>query len=1215
MIIIIVHSELLNHNMSGGTNMKVNELFKKPIDREIQGVVKIGQDQESNTYQELDEYVITSEIRKNMGTFFEAYVKSLEQPTDQMGVWISGFFGSGKSHFLKILSYLIDSQKTVKGRRPISFIEDKFEENDETLALIKRASEQPNQVALFNIESKAEADSMNSKSAVVKVFNKVLNELRGFSGANAWIAEMEETLANNGQYEQFKTAFERIADLDWVEGREEIFYNEDSVIEALSEVTEMTIESARHFIESGEANYEISDESFAKKVKRYVDQQPDNYHLVFLADEMGQYIADNGQLMLDLQMVVEDLAQYCQGKVWVVVTSQQDIDSLNRGGMSSNDFSKIQGRFNTRLPLSSANADEVIKKRLLAKTEEASAILTTEYTENEAVLKNKILFTNDTAEMKSFDNVDEFIDTYPFVPYQFNLLQKVFMGIRGHGFAGKHLANGERSLLSAAQYAAQMFSEQSTDFLVPFSVFYENIENALEYSVQTPIIQAKSNKRLDKFDVEVLKLLFLIRYVQEIPSNIDNLTTLMIDNVDAQMVTIKSNIQESLKRLEREFLIQRQGTEYVFLTNEEQDINRDIQSVEITNSDIVGYLGSMIYTDILGLKQYTYKPFKEFPSVSYNFEVNQIVDNIVLKKATSQLTLQIYTPLSLEVNSNEDASARSMEEGVIVVRLPESGTYLEDIQQFKRIDQYLREAAHQRTDSYEDIVSHKGRERTQLSQEIKIQVMAILARAEIYVNGSRLGVAGEAKTIINQALKQATEITFSKLKYIKHNYHRDDLEGLFSQQGHLLDQSIEDPNELATEAILKDLEVWHARKQRVSLKSLLDNYKVAPFGWQEETVLASLIRLLLAEKIQMRRQSEKLIPEANLSYFISEISRSKEQEKIAVEQRDVIQAAFLRTANQVVKAMFNIVPEKSKDDDRMNEIKEPFRREIKVLNNLLMKYSGHSYYPGETSVKRELALLESVWELKDAQQFFERLAHIADELLETYDDNEDVKQFFSSQYELFEVANELDIRYQQDQDYLTQDEVKRAGERIHQIVNYAEPYQVIKELKSLNEVFLTGLTNEIELAAAPYQIQLEKNCESLLDTLGTPELVDEFKEKIIRQYAMISDKLSRAQTITEVRGLNTDIITTRDRFMILINEFVEKQVPLTVEEDDNDFKPNVTKVAAVKPIAKTLRITHDTVFPSQSVTIKSEADIDRYVAAVRAQLEQKLADNDELYII
>ena len=315
MIIIIVHSELLNHNMSGGTNMKVNELFKKPIDREIQGVVKIGQDQESNTYQELDEYVITSEIRKNMGTFFEAYVKSLEQPTDQMGVWISGFFGSGKSHFLKILSYLIDSQKTVKGRRPISFIEDKFEENDETLALIKRASEQPNQVALFNIESKAEADSMNSKSAVVKVFNKVLNELRGFSGANAWIAEMEETLANNGQYEQFKTAFERIADLDWVEGREEIFYNEDSVIEALSEVTEMTIESARHFIESGEANYEISDESFAKKVKRYVDQQPDNYHLVFLADEMGQYIADNGQLMLDLQMVVEDLAQYCQGKV------------------------------------------------------------------------------------------------------------------------------------------------------------------------------------------------------------------------------------------------------------------------------------------------------------------------------------------------------------------------------------------------------------------------------------------------------------------------------------------------------------------------------------------------------------------------------------------------------------------------------------------------------------------------------------------------------------------------------------------------------------------------------------------------------------------------------------------------------------------------------------------------------------------------------------
>src|SRR5699024_5218471 len=129
------------------------------------------------------------------------------------------------------------------------------------------------------------------------------------------------------------------------------------------------------------------------------------HHVIFLVDEVGQYIGDDVGLMLNLQTVVEDLGTYCGGKAWVIVTSQQDIDSITR--VKGNDFSKIQGRFKTRISLSSANVDEVIQKRLLDKKESAYETLKLYYIEKESVLKNLITFSK-TAEMKNYESNDNF---------------------------------------------------------------------------------------------------------------------------------------------------------------------------------------------------------------------------------------------------------------------------------------------------------------------------------------------------------------------------------------------------------------------------------------------------------------------------------------------------------------------------------------------------------------------------------------------------------------------------------------------------------------------------------------------------------------------------------------------------------------------------------------------------------------------------------------
>ncbi|WP_406543162.1 hypothetical protein [Clostridium ljungdahlii] len=105
--------------------MELKKMFLKDIERDIKGVIKVGQDDDSDIFQELDEYVVTNELLGHFGDFFEAYKKGILDHTDKMGVWISGFFGSGKSHFLKILSYLLEN-RVVNGKNLLNTLIIKF---------------------------------------------------------------------------------------------------------------------------------------------------------------------------------------------------------------------------------------------------------------------------------------------------------------------------------------------------------------------------------------------------------------------------------------------------------------------------------------------------------------------------------------------------------------------------------------------------------------------------------------------------------------------------------------------------------------------------------------------------------------------------------------------------------------------------------------------------------------------------------------------------------------------------------------------------------------------------------------------------------------------------------------------------------------------------------------------------------------------------------
>ena len=495
--------------------MLIKNLFERDIFRPINGVVKADQLDDSSVWQELDEFVITRELDQHFRKFISWYLEAVDQQknpdaTGKMGIWISGFFGSGKSHFLKVLSYLLRNREHThngESKQAVEFFQSKV--RDAMLfGDIKRAVVANTDVILFNIDSKADHGSGTGRDLILRVFLKVLNELQGYSGDHPHIAHMERYLEAKCKLKAFQAAYEKHTGLDWLKERDAFQFNRDEVVKALSETLGQSEDAAGKWIDGAEENFSISIESFCKWVKEYLDSKGPQHRIVFLADEVGQFIGTDSHLMLNLQTITEELGTTCRRRAWVVVTSQEDMDTV-LGDMSKTrkqDFSKIQGRFFPPLSLSSANVDEVIQSRLLAKLPEANGPLEAVFQQRGDILKSQLTFKNCGMTFRQFKDVEDFAKNYPFAPYQFQLIQKIFEAIRKAGATGMHLARGERSMLDAFQSAAKTASLNEVGILVPLYDFYPSIESFLDTAVKKTIDQAETNPSLEPFDIKVIQV-------------------------------------------------------------------------------------------------------------------------------------------------------------------------------------------------------------------------------------------------------------------------------------------------------------------------------------------------------------------------------------------------------------------------------------------------------------------------------------------------------------------------------------------------------------------------------------------------------------------------------------------------------------------------------------------------------------------------------------
>ena len=1195
--------------------MKIKEMFAKKIDREIQGVIIVGQGEDANVSQELEEYVVTRELQKHFADFYAAYKKGIVGTTPKMGVWISGFFGSGKSHFLKILSYLLENRQVGERKALDYFVEDKKIVDPIVLADMKLAADTPTDVILFNIDSKSETNGKQNKDAIVNVFLKVFNQMQGFCGSIPHVADLERRLSEEGRYTEFTDTFEEEYGEPWEDSRQDFDFIQDSVVDTLVSMNFMSESAARNWCEKAVEPYTISIEDFAKRVKSYIDSKGNNHHVVFLVDEIGQYIGDDSKLMLNLQTVTEELGKECLGKAWVIVTSQQDIDSITK--VKGNDFSKIQGRFDTRLSLSSANVDAVIKKRILEKTESAAQALRLLYEQKATIIKNLIVF-NDTVEKKLYANENDFSEVYPFVPYQFNLLSSVLTSIRTHGASGKHLSGGERSMLALFKESAVNVMNKEMGIIVPFHRFYDALENFLDHSHSGVIIRAYDNsfinpekKSKDVFAINVLKTLFMIKYVLEIEANIDNITSLMIENIDDDRIELKGRVEDALKVLMRQMLIQKNGGIYVFLTDEEQEVNNEIEKENVETPEIITKVSEMIFEDIFPGKRYIYPEFNG----RYAFGFNQLVDDRPYKANQNyDIGLRILTPWY--EGSTDDATLRMMsgQGKEVLVVLPNDAEFLTEIQAYLKIEGFLRKNTSTQLAKYEMIKEAKRVEMRERNQNAKLYLTEALKEATIYVNGDVIRVNGkEVNSRINEALGRLVQTVYHKLSYIDAPMGEAEIRKMFHQSNQL-SLALEGSTESNTHA-LDDVQGFISMNTRnhmkTSMKTVKDRFMKAPYGFVEDDVHWLVARLFKRGDLTFTVNGITVsLNNKGEDEIIGFITKKAFAEKLLMEERVRVSDKDKKAVRDVMKEAFGATVSSEDEDTIMKNFQRFAQNKIDEIERLEVKYTQYSY-PGKKVLSTGKNLMRSVIQIQSAIEFFTTVSRKRDEFLDSAEDYEPVKVFFSGEQSvIFARALDMLAIYDDSKTYIVDAELEDIVAQMRSITRQEKPYSNIPKLPELREKFMSCYGDILQQQSAPVLDSIGQAMKRVLDVLSTKEYNDKKRASYIEKFQEIKEGAEHCNNVSTLRSFADKAEALKLRLLNEMDEFDNELAAQKAEAEGAKQAASADKVdgAPVK-IRKTKNVSIKMMTGTASWHLESKEDINKYIDSLRKALEAQLDED------
>lgn len=687
------------------------------------------------------------------------------------------------------------------------------------------------------------------------------------------------------------------------------------------------------------------------------------------------------------------------------------------------------------------------------------------------------------------------------------------------------MSRGERSLLSSFQEAGIRIKEKEVGSLVPFNYFFESIEQFLEDIAKRPFFIAKNERGIDEFELEVLKLLFLLKGIKDVKSNIDNIVSFMIDSIDCDRLDLENNIKKALLKLEQQVLIQKAGDEYEFLTNEEQDINKEIKQEEINEEDIYKQLDSYIFGEIFTKNSV----YSDETKMKYTF--SKRIDEINISKRGEQLDINILTPRADGYNQIPLLGTR---EGYdLIMRLPADDiSYIDEIKLYLKVENYVKRRNIENTrESITSILSGKQSENNHRRKRIKAGIERAILGADIFVYGQKreIGSISDAGKVIENSLKLGADFRFSKAKLLKNPYDESRIKNVLSNSfegGNILfsiNRDLENnQNREAIKEVQKRIELLEKMGKTITLKDLADHFMKAPYGWNVFSVNGLVAELWVYKIIELSESKEIIGDSVRLKEYLTK-SQTRNLERIVVNLKEEVDTELIKKVNNTLKELFGSSIGFDTDSPKGSLIEVLEKR--KNISNLHLRECINGKYPGKKELEEWIELLDDIilQKNKKTEKFLQEFLKEQDEFYDLYYQQSDAEDFFnagSSKKIKFDSARDKIREIRENLGYMGAIQETDPYKELLKITDDKKPYSRIREIDDLLNKIEAEEKKIIEHEKNILKDKAEKERERLKRILNNKEFSFDEIQKEFEKFIL---EIEKANTIKKIMSDNKEL--------------------------------------------------------------------------------------------
>ncbi len=517
--------------------MNVRTLFdpNRDLYRRIEKVITYGASQDSRLKEEVSEYIATDSIEEQLESLLSKIQVAMEAGgANEVGVWVSGFYGSGKSSFTKYLGLAFDDNVVIDGQPFRKHLENRLHKPQTRALLETLAQRYPATVVMLDLASQQIAGASAQDVSMV-LYYKVL-QWAGYS-RNLKVVALERKLQKDNRYEEFQRRFAEKFGAPWAEYQNDPLVV-DSALPVLAHEFYPDLFPTENSFSTTDTEIIYLQDDLVTEMIEIIRRRSGREHIFFIIDEVGQYVGGSTGKILDLQGLAENLKKIGDGKVWLIATAQQTLTEDDpRAALNSPQLYKLQARFPIMVDLESRDIKEICYRRLLGKSADGERTLGTLFDAHGQSLRHNTRLQDAKFYDADFDR-QTFINLYPFLPAHFDILLHL-LGALAKSTGGIGLRSAIKviqDILIEGTSGQSPVADKSVGWLATTVTLYDSLERDIR-SAFPSIHQAVGKALLRLPDSalahEVAKSVAVLQILGNLPITVQNLTSLMHPGVEA----------------------------------------------------------------------------------------------------------------------------------------------------------------------------------------------------------------------------------------------------------------------------------------------------------------------------------------------------------------------------------------------------------------------------------------------------------------------------------------------------------------------------------------------------------------------------------------------------------------------------------------------------------------------------------------------------------